>query len=415
MWMWAAEGLETLVSALRARGYRVIAPVERDGSIAYDEIESARELPTGIRDVQQPGRYRLERHADGLRFSYAVGSHSWKRYLFPPSVRLFSVRREGTDLSIDAEPGAPERYAFIGVRACELRAIEMQDRVFVRASVPDATYASLRERCFVVAVQCSHAASTCFCVSAEAGPRAAAGFDLALTEWLEGDTPVYAVEVGSDAGAELLDSLPARPASELERVRALQVSEQAARQMRSLPAGDLRAPLAAAREHPRWDDVAERCLGCGNCTLVCPTCFCTRVEDATDLATGAATRTREWDSCFSWEFSHLHGGDVRTSTRSRYRQWLTHKLGTWRDQFESSGCVGCGRCLTWCPVGIDLTEEARALCGSDTEIDLARASVVAAASDAPAGLDTTADSDDTAASSATADSDATVSRTGEVS
>ncbi len=94
---------------------------------------------------------------------------------------------------------------------------------------------------------------------------------------------------------------------------------------------------------------------------MCPTCFCTDTEDVTDLTGDHAERWRRWDSCFSLDFSFVHGGTIRSSTRSRYRQWLTHKLGTWWAQFGESGCVGCGRCIAWCPVGIDLTEEVAAL------------------------------------------------------
>ena len=114
-------------------------------------------------------------------------------------------------------------------------------------------------------------------------------------------------------------------------------------------------------EHPRWEDVARRCLSCTNCTLVCPTCFCTTVEDATDLSGGHAERRRRWDSCFSMDFSYIHGGYIRPSVKARYRQWMTHKLATWIDQFGTSGCVGCGRCITWCPVGIDITAEVKAI------------------------------------------------------
>ena len=123
----------------------------------------------------------------------------------------------------------------------------------------------------------------------------------------------------------------------------------------------LRELLQDSLEHPRWDEVAERCLTCGNCTMVCPTCFCTTVEDVTDLTGEQAERWRAWDTCFSLDHSYVHGGSVRPTGRSRYRQWMTHKLGTWWDQFGTSGCVGCGRCIAWCPVGIDITEEAAAL------------------------------------------------------
>jgi sulfhydrogenase subunit beta (sulfur reductase) len=130
---------------------------------------------------------------------------------------------------------------------------------------------------------------------------------------------------------------------------------------RYLETEGLASLLKSSPDHPRWDDVARRCLNCANCTLVCPTCFCTTVEDTTDLSGQHAERWRLWDSCFTLGFSYIHGGSVRSSAKSRYRQWLTHKLSNWHDQFDTPGCVGCGRCISWCPAGIDLTEEARAL------------------------------------------------------
>jgi ferredoxin len=128
---------------------------------------------------------------------------------------------------------------------------------------------------------------------------------------------------------------------------------------------DVKDLLYRNLEHPRWDEVATRCLSCANCTMVCPTCFCTTVEDVTDLSGEHAERWQRWDSCFTQAFSYVHGGSVRPSTKAKYRQWMTHKLATWLDQFGSSGCVGCGRCITWCPVGIDITEEVRAIRESD--------------------------------------------------
>ena len=157
-----------------------------------------------------------------------------------------------------------------------------------------------------------------------------------------------------------------READSGERAAADVVVARAAQRMgRELQIDGLHDLLLRNLEHPRWDEVAARCLACGNCTMVCPTCFCTSVDDITDLSGDSAERVRRWDSCFTMMFSHLHGGSVRTSARSRYRQWLTHKLAAWIDQFGSSGCVGCGRCITWCPAGIDLTEEVRAVRQSD--------------------------------------------------
>jgi ferredoxin len=354
--------LEALLAALRDRGHRILGPTVRDGAIVYDELETAAELPMGWTDRQEPGSYRLERRADEARFGYAVGPHSWKQFLFPPRVRLWRARRNGdSPPEVEEEPLDTRPLAFIGVRACELRAIAIQDRVFTGGRFVDRDYAARRDSAFVVAVNCGEPAATCFCASMGAGPRADAGYDLALTEILEGRHRLL-VQAGSDRGVELLAELPSRAARPADLAAAdAVVQRSAARMGRAMPAGDLHDLLAENLEHPRWDDVAERCLSCTNCTLVCPTCFCATVEDHTDLTGDHAERWRTWDSCFSLDHSYIHGGSVRPSGRSRYRQWLTHKLGTWHDQFGSSGCVGCGRCIAWCPVGIDITEEIAAI------------------------------------------------------
>lgn len=351
---------DALLDALRAEGYGVVGPTVRDGAIVYDRVARASDLPEGWTDVQAPGRYRLERRADRALFGYAVGPASWKRHLHPPDVRLWSASRTGAGFAVDGGPPPPERLALLGVRGCELAAIAVQDRVLLEA---DPIYRARREAVLVVAVQCGTASDACFCTSMGTGPGASRGFDLSLTELLE-PAHRFLVEVGSPRGAAVLARLGARaPAEEPDRRAAAAVVERTAASItRRLDAPALvPAALRAAYEHPRWDDVAQRCLTCANCTMVCPTCFCTQVTDTTDLTGDHAERWRRWDSCFTLEFSHMHGGSARSSARSRYRQWLTHKLSTWHDQFGSSGCVGCGRCITWCPVGIDLTEEVRAL------------------------------------------------------
>jgi len=213
-----------------------------------------------------------------------------------------------------------------------------------------------------VAVNCTEPGETCFCASMGTGPGAGPGYDLALTELVTGERHEFLVDVGTPAGASVLASVPHGPASEgtADGARAA-VAEAAQRMGRSMPADGLRELMAGSHDAARWNDVASRCLTCGNCTLACPTCFCTSVEDVTDLTGDHAERWQHWASCFDLDFSYLHGGPVRVSAESRYRQWLTHKLGTWHDQFGSSGCVGCGRCIVWCPVGIDITEEVAAL------------------------------------------------------
>ena len=350
--------LETVVARLRDDGYRVVGPTVENGAIVYADLESAADLPIGWRDVQDAGSYRLERRGDEARFGFAVGPHSWKRYLFPPRVQLWTARRdqEVAEATVDDAP-----LAFFGIRACELHAIEIQDRVFIRGRFTDRDYAARREGAFFVAVNCFEPGGTCFCASMGTGPAVESGFDLALTELLDGDHR-FLVEAGTDRGLELLRRLPGREPTATDLAAARTSVEDARDRMgRRLDTTDLRDVLLGSLEHPRWDDVAARCLGCANCTLVCPTCFCSAVEDTTDLTGEEAERVRVWDTCFALDHSYIHGGSIRPSARSRYRQWLTHKFATWVDQFGTDGCVGCGRCITWCPVGIDVTEELQAL------------------------------------------------------
>jgi sulfhydrogenase subunit beta (sulfur reductase) len=355
------EALDALVAALRRRGFRVLGPTVREGAIVYDELESAAELPVGWSDRQEPGSYRLERRDDEARFGYAVGPHSWKQFLFPPHLRLWRARRNGGRPVVEEEPIDETPLAFLGVRACELHAIAIQDRVFTGGTFVDRDYAARRAGSFLVAVNCIEPGGNCFCASMDAGPRVGDGYDLALTELLDGEHR-FLVEAGSRRGADVLAELPSRPVAEGDVADAEAAVESAAGRMgRTLESADLRDLLAGTLEHPRWAEVADRCLTCGNCTLVCPTCFCSSIEDTSDLSGTETARTRVWDSCFSLDYSYIHGGSIRSSARSRYRQWLTHKLGTWVDQFGTSGCVGCGRCITWCPVGIDITEEVAAL------------------------------------------------------
>jgi ferredoxin len=356
------EGLQRIIDILAHRGYRVIGPRMRDGAIVYDTIARLDELPVGWTDRQDGGKYRLEKRGDEALFGYAVGPHSWKRFLHPPMLRLWQARREGDAFTVTEDESASEQLAFIGVRACELRAIAIQDRVFLSGQYLDNSYKIRRDRAFIVAVNCGQAGGTCFCVSMEAGPTVETGFDLALTELIEEGPHLFVLEVGSLAGADVVRDLSAQPATEEQIAAAEHVVARTKSQMgRSLDTSGLKELLQANPEHPRWDEVAERCLSCGNCTNVCPTCFCTTIDDTTDLTGATAERVRRWDSCFTLDFSYIHGGSVRSSARSRYRQWMTHKLAHWIDQFGSSGCVGCGRCVTWCPVGIDITEEAAAI------------------------------------------------------
>jgi ferredoxin len=359
-------GLQAIIDALRGQGFTVIGPTRRDGSIVLAEIAGVGDLPAGWGDDQEAARYRLRERGDEALFGFAATAQSWKSVLFPARELIWSGERDGPGFTIGSPPRETPIYALLGVRSCDLHAIGIHDRVLLGRRFTDAAYGARRDGAFIIAVACSHPGGTCFCVSMGTGPRPRAGFDLSLTELLDAGGHRFVVTVGSPRGDALLRSLlPSAapgPASGTDLAAADAVTANAAARMgRHLDTDGIRDLLYASAEHPRWDDVASRCLACTNCTLVCPTCFCVSVEDVPDLTGDHVSRHRVWDSCFTSEHSHLSGGSVHGSTRSRYRQWLTHKLASWIDQFGMSGCVGCGRCITWCPAAIDITEEAAAL------------------------------------------------------
>lgn len=348
------DGLGRLVEVLKGHGYRVIGPVARDNAIVLAELNSSADLPAGWGVDTAPGRYRLRRRDDDAVFGHSAGPQSWKQFLHPPRERIWSADRTEYGFAVADEETESPRYAFIGVRGCDLAAIAVLDQVLDRGEHGDSRYHRRRAEIFIVAVNCTEPGELCFCASMGTGPDVDTGYDVALTE----RSDHFLVQAGSKKGAELLAEVPTRPADTTEVAAAGQeVAAAAGRMGRSMPDADLPAALAASRESDRWSEIASRCLACANCTMVCPTCFCTTTEDVTDLTGDHAERWQHWASCFELDFSYIHGGDVRSSGASRYRQWMSHKLGTWQAQFGMSGCVGCGRCVAWCPAGIDLTEE----------------------------------------------------------
>ncbi|MBU1264224.1 MAG: 4Fe-4S dicluster domain-containing protein [Gammaproteobacteria bacterium] len=357
--------LHALVAQLMQMGYQCLGPAVENGAIVMRELDDPAGLPRGLQAEQAPGRYRLTRDPHNRYFAWANGPQAIKPQAFAAKESLWRVERDDAGaLQFAAVVPAASAQAIIGVRACDLAALALQDAHFLPAGRRDAHYAQRREQLFLVAVQCAEPGATCFCASTGDGPTPTAGYDLALAELAEG----FVAVAGSAKGNAVLDALSLSPATPQQIEAARQQGQAAAAaQTRSLPGRNLREALMSRLEHPRWDEVAARCLACGNCTAVCPTCFCHAEIDEPALDGRASEHARQWDSCFGEAHGHLHGFDVRSDIRTRYRQWLTHKLATWHDQFGRSGCVGCGRCIAWCPVGIDLTEEVAALTASEVQ------------------------------------------------
>ena len=351
---------QALLDTLSSRQYRIFGPSVRESAVTCQEISTVEELPVGWGDEQSGGHYRLVKSDRPALFDYVVGPHSWKKILYPSLLKIWSARKSGRSFGIQASPETSiPKLALLGVRPCELKALAIHDQILMQGDFQDPNYRRLRAEAFVVAVNCARPSGTCFCTSMGTGPKAKEGFDLALTEIFIDGRHSFTIEAGSEQGRDVLDSLPVRPASEAERSAARQVVERAIGSMRPrLETTGLKERLYARFDSPQWEAVAERCLTCGNCTMVCPTCFCANVIDSTDLTGQQADRDRYWESCFTVDFSYIHGGAIRTTDRARYRQWLMHKLAYWQDQFGVIGCVGCGRCITWCPVGIDIAQEA---------------------------------------------------------
>ncbi len=350
--------LNTILARLNEAGYETIGPRVKNETLVYDKVESLDDLPRGYIAEQEAGRFWLVYTGHVRYFDVISGQHSWKEFLFPPRLEMFSMQKSEGGWVVKSPEPDKRVFAFVGVRACELAAIQVQDKAFIRPDFQDPVYRARREKVFILAVDCTHPGGTCFCASMGTGPRATAGFDLRLHELND----VFLLTIGSELGRSIMSGVPYEPASAFVMSAAERALEQAAQDMgRTLDTSDLPDLLLNSLDDPHWADVAKRCLSCGNCTQVCPTCFCWDAVDELDLTGTQTRRTRVWDSCYNPGYSYVFGGNTRPTIQSRYRQWLSHKLGTWVEQYGTFGCVGCGRCIIWCPAGIDLTKEIPAL------------------------------------------------------
>ena len=348
------ETFNAILSRLKEKGYETIGPRVKNDTLIYAPIEQMDDLPRGYITEQDAARFHLKHTGHSRYFDAIPGAQSWKQFLFPPRAELFALRKVNNLWEASTPETKTPSYAFIGVRACELAAIQIQDNIFMRSDFNDPIYRARRERVFILSVDCMYPAGTCFCVSMETGPRVKAGFDLNLTELED----VFLLTVGSEIARDLIKGIPFELASAFLLRNADQGLERAASQMgRKLDISNLPDLILNNLDHPHWQEVGARCLSCTNCTQVCPTCFCWDATDEMSLDGKETHRERVWDSCFNPGYSYQAGGNTRPTIRSRYRQWLSHKLGTWKQQNGTLGCVGCGRCITWCPAEIDLTKE----------------------------------------------------------
>jgi len=354
-----------LITALQENGYEVIGPQVDSGAIVYKPLSDVSQLPEGYSDDQKAGHYRLKKNKSNRWFAWANAAQSIKPFAFVPTEVLWSSSKistpEASGETIQFQKKEPDvvPQAILGVRSCDLAALAIQDAHFLQQSYIDSYYQARREKLLLIAVNCTHPSKSCFCHSTGDGPSATTGFDILLDEL----DSAFVIQAGSGKGDSIVSLLPLE---ELEQDDLLQVDRQnkvaEETQTKKLPNADVRLLLKENSDSEFWDDIAKRCLACGNCTSVCPSCFCYSEHEQPELDGNKSTHIREWDSCFNQSHSYIHGIVVRSETKHRYRQWLTHKFSGWFDQFGKSGCVGCGRCTTWCPVGIDVVDAVKNIC-----------------------------------------------------
>lgn len=357
------KDLAELFALLQQQGFRLHGPQIRDGAIVYDDLKSVNQLPQGWQDQQVPGQYRLKRSGSSRQFNWANGPSALKPLLYPAREVMWQAKR-GDDgcLQFLVPEQAKDKVAIIGVKACDLAALKLQDQHFLEGEYVDPGYQAKRQGLFLIAVNCNVSAETCFCVSTGDGPEVSQGYDILLTELDDG----FIIQSGSDKGVAIVDKLPLHEVTAVMAETAKQqIREAEQQQTRSLNI-IAKDDLQSRRDHPQWEDVAERCLACGNCTMVCPTCFCHRQHEEPQLNGKDSEHVREWDSCFGESHGELAGFQVRATVKQRYQQWMVHKLDTWQTQYGRSGCTGCGRCMTWCPAEIDFVAEANLITGDES-------------------------------------------------
>jgi ferredoxin len=323
------SAMDSLIGLLHKKGYQVFGPVHKGPDYVFGSINKASELA----------------------LDYVTTILSPKKYLYPPSEKLFKFNSE--TFAINASDGTGKQ-AILAVHPCDLSAISFLDKVRTSGTFEDPKYKERRDNTLIIGMNCGKSGDQCFCASFGTGPDAKQGYDLLLTDL--GDR--YLVETGSDSGKAVVTDLKLKKASAAdsqEKDRRTKSVRQSIK--RSINTEGLPKQLDKNFNHEIWAKLKDDCYSCGSCTTVCPTCYCYNVVDNLDFSLKEGERVRNWDSCQLFEFGAVaQGGNFRRERDSRVKQWIYHKLNYSQPQFGSFGCTGCGRCIKNCTKGIDVTD-----------------------------------------------------------
>ncbi len=315
--------------------FTLIGPVTDDGQTEFRRIDSVRQLDMAYQSTMlSPG----------------------KVYLYKPREELFRFSLDG-DLEIREPRADDERRVIIGLHSCDTKAVLYLDKTFLGA-FHDPRYEARRNNTVIIELNCETAGKNCFCSSMGTGPylHAETGYDMQLTDF----GSEYLVELKTDRARSMFTVDDVRPAGRDEFVTKQEKEQRvSATFTKRIDTKGLDVLLRKNSQHRVWRITAEEaCLSCSNCVMVCPTCFCYDITDEVSMDRKSARRLRQWDACQDAHFAEVHGGNFRGRRTARLRQFVTHKLAQ-TNQYGVYATVGCGRCITWCPTGIDLTEIAK--------------------------------------------------------
>jgi ferredoxin len=311
--------------------YDLFAPVQlAEGVSVYKKIDRPDEVDLSTSNPQKPA----------------------KEVFFPQSEIMFRYEKAGKQHQVTSTEGVERKRVILGARPCDIHAVSLIDHVFSGKEYTDIYYANKRKATTIIGMACDHPLSTCFCTSMNGGPFSREGSDLFLIDLGE----AYLVELLTEKGTAFSQNKFLKKAESNDLNLGREIEEKASKKMdASVPVEGIEKRLDQMVESPFWEKVQEKCIGCRVCTYLCPTCHCFDIVD--EALTNKGQRVRNWDSCLSSLYSlETSGHNPRPTNRERTRQRIMHKFNYFPKNFDRIACVGCGRCILYCPANFDIRQ-----------------------------------------------------------